>query len=97
MRGWQNSFSACLRRTQWAMEHGQSVLRPGTRIEGGDTCRCGNSKKPRHVVCSTCWFSAPVDVRNELNRGDVRARRAAARVLLEFAGGRAVLKDLKHA
>lgn len=32
MRGWQNSFSARLRRTQWALERGLSVLSPGQPI-----------------------------------------------------------------
>jgi hypothetical protein len=39
MKGWQNSFSARLRRTQWNMDHGLSTLNPGTRINQGPTRR----------------------------------------------------------
>jgi hypothetical protein len=32
MKGWQNSFAARLRRTQWNMAHGVSTLNPGQRL-----------------------------------------------------------------
>lgn len=59
-------------------------------------CRCGQDKKSSHLVCNTCWFSSPIDVRHQLKRGDVRARRAALRTILDYAGGRRVLRQLNQ-
>lgn len=61
----------------------------------GHICRCGRDKKPGHVVCNSCWFSSPLEVRHELKRGDLPARRAALRLLLEAASGRRVLRSLR--
>lgn len=64
-------------------------------VRGGEgVCRCGKTKKATHLVCNSCWFSSPPDVRHQLKRGDLRARRAALRLLLDAAKGRRVLREI---
>jgi hypothetical protein len=59
-------------------------------------CRCGRGKKRSHLVCNSCRFGTPVEVRRDYRHGEnVRLRRAALRVLLEFASGRKALRALQ--
>jgi hypothetical protein len=57
-------------------------------------CACLAKKKPEFLVCRSCWWQAPADLRQQIRFGAQPAKRGAIRLMLEFARGRKVLREL---
>jgi hypothetical protein len=57
-------------------------------------CACLAKKKPEFLVCRSCWWQAPAEVRQQIRFGALPAKRGAIRLMLDFARGRKVLREL---
>lgn len=50
-----------------------------------EVCACGKRKPAKCLVCKSCWFSAPAELRKSYFCASSKERRAAARLILEAA------------
>jgi hypothetical protein len=63
-------------------------------FSGAEVCACLAKKKPEFLVCRSCWWQAPLEVRHNIRFGAQPVKRGAIRMLLDFAHGRKVLREL---
>lgn len=60
----------------------------GEKRAGDETCACGKFKPAPCLVCKSCWFSVPAELRKSYFSRSIKERRAAVRTILDQARAR---------